>query len=119
VQHFKDVFGDQLFTKTADGPLLSPNDLKRRFIISTKSTKETEEGVKGAKKPPTDLPPVKEGIVQGEEPDEDRGEDHNPGSIFRQSFTRTVFEWLMEEGVKGARYSFRTDLPSVQPQSVV
>lgn len=86
MQHFKDVFGDQLFTKTADGPLLSPNDLKRRFIISTKSTKETEEGVKGAKKPPADLPPVKEGVVEGEEPDDDRGAYHNVGSIFWQSF---------------------------------
>jgi hypothetical protein len=91
VQHFKDVFGDQLFTKTADGPLLSPNDLKRRFIISTKSTKETEEGVKGAKKPPTDLPPVKEGVVEGEEPDDDRGEQLNMERIFHVKFYEDYF----------------------------
>lgn len=71
LQHFKDVFGEALFTKTSDGPLLSPNDLKRRFLISTKSTKETAEGVKGAKKPPPDLPPVAEGQIPAEEPEDD------------------------------------------------
>lgn len=71
MQHFKDVFGDQLYTKCSDGPLLSPNELRRRFLISTKSIKETEEGLKGAKKPPPDLPPVAEGEVAGEEPEED------------------------------------------------
>ncbi|GAQ84819.1 Phosphoinositide-specific Phospholipase C [Klebsormidium nitens] len=70
-QHFKDIFGEQLFTKTSDGPLLSPNDLKRRFLISTKSTKETAEGVKGAKKPPPDLTPVAEGGIPAEEPEDD------------------------------------------------
>lgn len=42
--------------------------------------------MKGAKKPPADLPPVKEGVVEGEEPDDDRGAYHNVGSIFWQSF---------------------------------
>ena len=83
LQHFKDIFGDQLYGRQADGPLLSPNELKRRFLISTKSIKETEEGVKGAKKRPSNLPSVTEAVVNE---DEDTGKQR---SLSRRSCNRS------------------------------
>lgn len=52
MQLLKEILGDALFIPPSDlnGPLLSPNDLVRRFLISDKPISETEEGVKGAKK---------------------------------------------------------------------
>jgi hypothetical protein len=70
----RDILGDELFIPTdPEGPLLSPKDLIRRFIISDKPITETEEGVKGAKKAKGDAAPGADDFLREGELDETEG----------------------------------------------